>query len=175
MAVYCCFGGMIKKMKIAVCPGSFDPVTKGHIDIIKRASGMFDSVVVAISINPSKTPSFTLEERADQLRRCVSGLNNVSVETQSGLIAEYARDIGACAIVKGIRSASDYEYEYPMAAINKKINEGLETVFLAANENYAYISSSLVKQIASFGGDISYYVPEEIYTEVLERLGRKEN
>lgn len=162
-------------MKIAICPGSFDPVTRGHIDVIRRAAAMFDSVIVSISINPDKKTSFTLEERAEHIRRCVKDLDNVSVESQSGLIAEYAREKGACALVKGIRSATDYEYEYPMAVANKKMNGNLETVFIAANEKYAYMSSSLAKQIASFGGDISEFIPDEIYEDVIARIGRKEN
>ncbi len=134
---------------------------------------MFDRVFVSICINTSKTPCFSLEERAEHIRRCVKDLDNVTVESQSGLIAEYAREKGACAILKGIRSASDYEYEYPMAVANKKIYPGLETVFIAANENYAYMSSSLAKQIASFGGDISDFIPDEIYDEIISRIGRR--
>ncbi len=157
-----------------ICPGSFDPVTLGHVDIITRASKMFEKVIVAVMVNVKKTPSFTLEERISFLERTLSGLENVEVVGYDGLLAEYARMRGATAIVKGLRAVSDFEYEFQMALTNKKLNPELETVFLTTEARYLYLSSSIVKQVASFGGDIKNFVPECIHDEVCERIKLKQ-
>lgn len=157
-------------MKRAICPGSFDPVTKGHVDIIKRASAMFDHVIVAVMVNPSKTPSFTIEERVRLLGLAISDLSNVEIVSFDGLLADYAKERGAVAIVKGLRAMSDFEYEFQMALANKKLNKDLETVFFTTSAENMYLSSSMVKQISRFGGDISGFVPECIHKEIKVRL-----
>ena len=163
-------------MRIAVCPGSFDPVTKGHLDIITRASKLFDRVVVLVSTNRSKTPVFSLEERIRFIRSATSELvlQNVEVDGFDGLLADYIARSGACAIVKGLRAMTDFDYEFQMALMNKKMVDQAETVFLTTNAEHLYLSSSLVKQIAYFGGDISDFVPACIHDEVKQRLYRKE-
>lgn len=156
-------------MKIAVCPGSFDPVTLGHMDIITRACKIFDKVIVAIPVNPNKQASFTVEERMELLRVMTKGLN-VEIESVDGLLADYAKQKNATAIVKGLRALSDFEYEFQMALTNKKLNPDLETLFLATSAENMFLSSSMVKQVAGFGGDISHFVPEEILETIRERL-----
>lgn len=157
-------------MKRAICPGSFDPVTRGHVDIIKRASAMFDYVIVAVMVNPNKKPSFTIEERIKLLGLAISELDNVEIVSFDGLLADYARERRASAIVKGLRAMSDFEYEFQMALANKKLNKDLETVFFTTSAENMYLSSSMVKQISRFGGDISGFVPECIHEEIKDRL-----
>ncbi len=159
-------------MKIAVCPGSFDPITKGHLDIITRAAKLFDAVIVLVSVNYDKKTSFTAEERCDLIKACITNLPNVRVDRFDGLLADYVREKKACAIVKGLRAMSDFEYEFQMALANKKLYADAETIFLTTNAENMYLSSSLVRQIASFGGDISDFVPEEILTPINQRLNR---
>ena len=161
-------------MKIAICPGSFDPVTLGHLDIIQRASQMFDKVIVAVLVNPEKNPSCTADERLDMIRRVVTGIPNVEVECFEGLLADYARMKNAHTIVKGLRAVTDFEYEFQMALINRKLNPDADTVFLTTSSQHMYLSSSMVKSIASFGGDISDFVPECICAEISRRLGPQE-
>lgn len=161
-------------MATAVCPGSFDPVTLGHIDIVRRAAKMFDRVIVAVMTNPSKNPSFTAQERVEMLRLALQDIPNVEVECFAGLLADYTREIGAVAIVKGLRAVTDFEYEFQMALTNKKLNPDVETVFLTTDAEFMYLSSSIVKQIASFGGDISGFVSPVILDRIKERLCRKE-
>ena len=153
-----------------ICPGSFDPVTLGHIDIIKRASKMFDKVIVAVLVNMSKTPSFSIDERIALLEKVLKGVDNIEIVGFSGLLADYARERNAKAVVKGLRAMSDFEYEFQMALTNKKLNPELDTVFLTSDSQYMYLSSSMVKQIASLGGDISHFVPQCIHEQVYERL-----
>ncbi len=155
---------------IAVCPGSFDPVTVGHIDIINRASQMFSKVVVVVMKNLTKSPSFTVSERKEMLEEALSGLTNVSIDSFDGLLADYTKKIGAGAIVKGLRAMSDFEYEFQMALANKKLNPNTETVFLTTKAENMYLSSSMVKQIGSMGGDISGFVPEIIHKKIVDRL-----
>ena len=155
---------------IAVCPGSFDPVTVGHIDIIERAAQMFSKVVVVVMKNSAKQPCFSAEERAEMLRQSVKGKGNIEVDIYDGLLAEYSKKIGACAIVKGLRAMSDFEYEFQMALTNKKLNPCTETVFLTTKAENMYLSSSMVKQIGSMGGDISDFVPKEIHKIIIDRL-----
>ena len=160
---------------IAVCPGSFDPVTVGHLDIIKRAAGMFSEVVVVVMQNRAKSPSFTVEERKEMLKAVTSDLPNVRVDSFDGLLATYTKQIGAGAIVKGLRAMSDFEYEFQMALTNKKLNPNTETVFLTTRAENMYLSSSMVKQIGSMGGDISDFVPKSILDKVAKRLQSKSN
>ena len=155
---------------IAVCPGSFDPVTVGHIDIISRAAQMFSKVVVVVMQNRAKSPSFTVEERMEMLREATAELGNVTVDSFDGLLAEYTEKIGAGAIVKGLRAMSDFEYEFQMALTNKKLNPNVETLFLTTSAQNMYLSSSMVKQIAGMGGDVNDFLPEVIYDDVLKRI-----
>jgi pantetheine-phosphate adenylyltransferase len=159
-------------MRRAVCPGSFDPVTLGHLDIVRRASALFDEVVVAVGVNPSKSRLFSAEERLAMLREGVAGLANVRVEGFTGLITAYCREAGAGAIVKGLRSGADFDYELPMAQMNAHLT-GVETVFVPADPQYGYVSSSLVKEVASFGGDVSALVPDFVLGPLTERLAER--
>lgn len=155
---------------IAVCPGSFDPVTVGHIDIISRAAQMFSKVVVVVMHNNAKTPSFSVNERIEMLKTATADIPNVEVDKYDGLLAEYTKKIGAGAIVKGLRAMSDFEYEFQMALTNKKLNPFTETVFLTTRADNMYLSSSMVKQIGSMGGDISDFVPKIIHEKIVDRL-----
>lgn len=158
-------------MRLAVCPGSFDPVTLGHLDIINRASKLFDKVIVLVSVNPKKSSSaFTAVERVEMLLAVTKHLDNVVIDTSDGLLADYVKSTGACAIVKGLRMVSDFEYEFQMALANRKLYSGAETVFLTTSAENMYLSSSVVKQIASFDGDISHFVPHEILDIIHNRL-----
>lgn len=161
------------KNGIAICPGSFDPVTYGHLDIISRAANMFDKVIVVVASNKNKINSFTPQERVEMIKKCTSALSNVEVESFDGLLAEYAAKKGAKAIIKGLRAMSDFEYEFQMALTNKKLNPQVETLFLTTSADNMYLSSSMVKQIAAMGGDISSFVPEEIRQDILDRINSK--
>ena len=156
--------------RIAVVPGSFDPVTLGHIDIIRRAAALFDRVIVLVVINPVTNTSFTPEERVELIRKSTADIPGVEVDLYKGLLVDYVRSRGAVAIVKGLRAMSDFEYEFQMALINKKMLPYAETVFLTTGQNNLYLSSSLVKNVAMFGGDISGLVPRQIHDEVAARL-----
>ena len=160
-------------MKRAVYPGSFDPVTKGQKDIIARASRLFDKVIVLVSVNAVKHPSFTTDERVAMLRAVTTEFSNVTVDTDDGLLVDYVKKVGAAAIVKGLRAVSDFEYEFQMALANRKLYDGAETVFLTTTTENMYLSSSVVKQIASFGGDISHFVPENILDDIRNRLVKR--
>ena len=156
-------------MKIAICPGSFDPVTLGHLDIINRARKVFDKTIVAVLVNPEKHTMFTVDERIELLKKCTAGMDDVEVVGFEGLLADYARERGVTAIVKGLR-ASDFEYEFQQALTNKKLNPNLETMFLTTSSENMFLSSSIVKQIARFGGDISNFVPECILKDIKKRI-----
>ena len=160
-------------MITAICPGSFDPVTIGHLDIITRASSIFDRVVVAVLHNPTKQPAFTDDERVAMLKKVTGHLKNVEVMTKDGLLADIAQEVGANIIVKGLRAVSDFEYEFQMALANRKLNPEVETVFLTTSAENMFLSSSVVKQIASFGGDISGFVPKPLCEEITNRLCSK--
>lgn len=161
-------------MKTAICPGSFDPVTKGHMDVISRTSKIFDKVVVVVMVNYHKPSNmFTAEERVKMLRRCTRDLPNVSIDTYDGLLADYARIHGEVAVVKGLRAVSDFEYEFQQALTNKKLNPNLETVFVTASAENMFLSSSVVKQVCSFGGDISDFVPAEVCDDIVRRIKEK--
>ncbi len=156
-------------MKKAICPGSFDPVTIGHIDVIERAADIFDEVVVLVMSNSSKKASlFTVEERMELIRRSIS-LPNVKVDTYNGLLVDYARQYGAVAIVKGLRAVSDFEYEFQQALINQSLYPEAETVFLTAKGENMFLSSSMVKEVCTLGGDISSFVPACISQDIYNR------
>ncbi len=162
----------MSKARIAVYPGSFDPVTNGHTDIIRRAARLFDKVIVLVSVNAVKSPSFSSVERVKLITKVVDGLDleNVVVDIWDGLLVDYIKQVGAIAIIKGLRAVSDFEYEFQMALANKMLYDEAETVFLTTSSENMYLSSSVVKQIASFGGDISHFVPECILNDITERL-----
>lgn len=154
-------------MSIAICPGSFDPITLGHLNIVRRTAQIFDRVVVCIAVNSSKTaPMFSIEERADMVRRAVSRYPNVTVDTSDGLLAEYARQYEGAVVVKGLRAASDFDYEFQMNLINKKINPELETMFLTSSEKYTFLSSSIVREMAKYGANLEGLVPNEIIPDI---------
>ena len=156
-------------MTTAIYPGSFDPITLGHLNIIRRASKIFDKVVVCVMVNSSKSPMFSLEERMELIERVVKRFPNVSVDTSDILLAEYAKRYEGAVLVKGLRAVSDFESEFQMAIINNKLNHNLETVFLTSSEKYTYISSSVVKEMARYGTDLKEFVPKEILNDVIER------
>ena len=154
-------------MPTAICPGSFDPITLGHLNIIRRTSKIFDRVVVCIMHNATKTnPMFTVEEKLDMVQRAISRYPNVTVDCSDGLLAEYARQFEEPVIVKGLRAASDFEYEFQMNQINKMINPELETMFLTASGKYTFLSSSAVREMAMYGADLSGLVPNEIIDDI---------
>lgn len=157
-------------MKVALCPGSYDPVTMGHMDIIRRSAQMFDEVVVLVLQNRVKTSTFTAEERVALIRRAVADLPNVRVDSSHGLVADYAKAHNISVMVKGLRAVTDFEDEFQQALINRKLTPGLETVFLSCASHYMYLSSSMVRQIAAEGRDISEFVPPEICEDIVQKL-----
>ena len=160
-------------MKTVICPGSFDPVTNGHLDIINRSAKLFDKVIVVVMKNPSKTNfCFSPEERAELIKRCTKDLPNVEVDIYEGLLADYAKQKNAVAVVKGLRAVSDFEYEFQQAQMNKKLNNELETIFINTRVENLYLSSSVVKQICELGGDISEFVPQTIRDDIVKRIKR---
>ncbi len=163
-------------MKVAICPGSFDPVTNGHLEIIRRAAKLFDKVIVVVMSNYfKKTSAFTPAERVELIKRVTADIPGIEVEAYYGLLADYAAQKNAVAIVKGLRAVSDFDTEFQQALANKKLNGEVETVFLTASGENMYLSSSMVKQICEFGGDISEFVPPEIRDDIIKRLSRKES
>ena len=160
-------------MKIAIYPGSFDPITNGHVDVVKRTAAVFDKVIIAVSVNSQKVPLFSIEERIELANSIFSDYDNVEVSTFTGLLAEYAKSVGAKTIIKGLRAVSDFEYEFQMAHMNKKINPDVETMFMMSNQKYSYLSSSIVKEVGRLGGDLTDLVPEQIIDEIYKRLRRK--
>ena len=157
-------------MKIAIYPGSFDPVTSGHLNIIQRAAKIFDKLIVCVMVNAGKNPMFTLEERVELIRKVTGNLPNVEVDSSSALLAEYARSKGSSVIVKGLRAGSDFENEFQMAMINHKINPDLDTMFLTAEHQYMYMSSSMVKELGSYDVDLSDFLPEQIIPDFKKRV-----
>jgi len=160
-------------MKIAIYPGSFDPVTSGHLNIIRRAANIFDKLIVCVMVNAGKQPMFTQQERVDLIRRVTADIPNVEVDCSSDLLAEYARKKGSCVIVKGLRAGSDFENEFQMAMINHKINPALDTMFLTAEHQYMYMSSSMVKELGHYGVELRDFLPEEIIPDFQERIKQK--
>ena len=156
----------------AVCPGSFDPVTMGHLDIFTRAASHFDEVVVLVTANPNKQSGlFSIDERMDLIRRATAHVPNISVDWWGGLLVDYTNEHGISALVKGLRTALDYEYELPMAQMNRRLS-GIDTFFLLTDEKYGYISSSLCKEVARYGGDVSGLLPEQVVDAVKEKYAK---
>ena len=162
-------------MKIAIYPGSFDPITLGHLNIIKRAALCFDKLIVCVMVNSQKNGLFTPEERVELIRRVVSQLPNVEVDASSILLAEYAKQRRARVIVKGLRAVSDFEAEVQMSVINRKLNPRLDTMFLPSSAKYTYVSSSVVKEMAAYGAELSDFVPREIIGDVNEKMKSRRN
>ncbi len=156
-------------MRRAVCPGSFDPVTNGHLDIIGRASRLFDEVIVGVLINQSKTGLFSVDERIEMLREATSGYGNVRIESFQGLLVDFCRTVQAAVVVKGLRAVSDFDYELKMAQMNIGL-AGVETLFMPTNPLYSFLSSSLVKEVAKWGGDVSAHVPDHVLDALRDRL-----
>lgn len=156
----------------AVCPGSFDPVTNGHLDVIARAAAQFDRIIVTVTINPNKKGLFTVDERLEMLTESTADMHNVEVAAWQGLLVDFARDQGVTAIVKGLRGANDFDYEIQMAQMNQKLT-GVDTLFIATNPTYSYLSSSLVKEVATYGGDVSGMLPPKVLDRLLDRLGKR--
>ena len=157
-------------MRTAICPGSFDPITLGHLNIIRRTSRIFDRVVVCVMHNATKTsPMFSVEERVAMVKKAVAKYPNVEVDSSAGLLAEYARGFEGAVVVRGLRAASDFDYEFQMNLINKKINPELETMFLTASEKYTFLSSSIIREMAHYGADLRGLVPDEIIGEIEDK------
>ena len=157
-------------MKIAIYPGSFDPVTSEHLNIIRRAANIFDKLIVCVMVNSGKNPMFTLEERVELIRRVTEDIPNVEVDHSGELLAEYAKRKGSCVIVKGLRAGSDFENEFQMALINHKLNPNLDTMFLTAESQYMYLSSSTVKELGSYDVDLSDFLPGQIIPDFQKRI-----
>lgn len=156
-------------MKIAVYPGSFDPCTFGHLDIIERSSKLFDKLVVAVLTNSSKTPMFTVEERIDLLKKATAAYDNVEICSFSGLLVDFLRQIDASVVIKGIRAVSDFEYEFQMALTNKALYPEMETLFMHTNKEYMFLSSSIIREIAAYGGSLKGLVPDELIPIIIKR------
>ncbi|WP_433279716.1 pantetheine-phosphate adenylyltransferase [Pseudonocardia xinjiangensis] len=159
-------------MRRAVCPGSFDPPTNGHLDVIGRASALFDEIVVAVLVNKNKKSLFTVEERMAMLREIVAPYPNVRVDSFHGLLVDYCRDNDIRAIVKGLRVVSDFEYELQMAQMNQRLS-GVDTLFMSTSPDYSFVSSSLVKEVATYGGDVAHLLPESVHRHLLERIAER--
>lgn len=162
-------------MKIAIYPGSFDPITSGHLNIIRRAASIFDKLIVCVMVNPGKNPMFSLPERVELIRRVTVDLPNVEVDGSDELLADYAKRRGSCVIVKGLRAGSDFENEFQMALINRKINPELDTMFLTAAAEHMYLSSSVVKELGGYGVDLSDFLPAEIIPDFQERIAQRKS
>ena len=157
-------------MKIAIYPGSFDPITSGHLNIIRRAANIFDRLIVCVMVNGAKAPMFTQQERVDMIRSVVHDIPNVEVDASGELLAEYAKRKGSCVIIKGLRAGSDFENEFQMALINHKINPDLDTMFLTSEHQYMYLSSSTVKELGGYDVDLSDFLPEQIIPVFKKRI-----
>lgn len=163
----------MKKSCVAVYPGTFDPVTYGHIDLIKRATRIFDQVIVAVAHNKAKGTMFTVEERVSMIRDAVKGMKNVTVDDFGGLAVEYVRRKGSKIMIRGLRMLSDFEYEFQMALTNRKLSEDIETIFMMPHEDYSYVSSKLIKEAAGLGADVSRFIPREVEKAIRKKLGRR--
>lgn len=157
-------------MKAWVYSGSFDPITVGHMDIIERCARLCDQLIIGIGVNAAKSPAFTLEQRSDMVMRCTAHLSNVKVELFDGLLVDFVRRCGACAIVRGIRSIGDYEYEYQLASINRQLEPGIDTVYLSALPQLSFISSTVVRELAQYGTDLSQVVPPAVLEDIQARF-----
>ena len=165
---------MVSIMKVAIYPGSFDPITSGHLNIIRRAANIFDKLIVCVMVNSAKSPLFTRDERVELIRRVTGDLANVEVDSSDELLAEYAKRKGSCVIVKGLRAGSDFENEFQMALINHKINPNLDTMFLTAEHQFMYLSSSTVKELGIYDVDLSDFLPEQIIPDFKQRISAKQ-
>jgi len=159
-----------KAMRTAIYPGSFDPLTNGHLDVIQRATKLFDRVIVAVAKSESKHPLFTLEERVQMVARAVGHLSTVEADSFDGLLVEYVEGRSAQAVVRGLRAVSDFEFEFQLALMNRKLNEGIETIFMMPKDTYTFLSSRIVKEIAQMGGDVSAFVPAHVRAALTEKL-----
>ena len=159
-------------MKIAIYPGSFDPITSGHLDIIQRCAAIFDQLIVCVMVNSAKRPMFSLEERVELIQRVTKDLPNVTVDHSDQLLANYAREMGKCVIVKGLRAGSDFENEFQMALINRKINPDLDTMFLTSDHQFMYLSSSVVKELGRYDVELSDFLPEAIIPDFQMRINK---
>lgn len=162
------------KRKIAIVPGSFDPITYGHIDIIKRSAQLFDEVIVAILVNPDKKYLFTLEEREQMINESIKDFNNVKVDSFSGLLVNYAKKVNSTVIVRGLRAVSDFEYEMQLTFMNKALDDNIETFYMMANKQYSFISSSIVKGVSGFGADLSKFVPKHVEERLEKKVKERE-
>ena len=162
-------------MRTAIYPGTFDPITNGHLDIATRASNLFDQIIIAVSNNPHKSPLFTLDERMALVKETVKGLSNVTVDTFQGLLVIYARNKKASALIRGIRAVSDFEYEFQMALMNRKLNPKIETVYLMPSEEYTYLNSTIAKEVTLLGGDVRAFLPEAVHEALLKKMKNNEN
>ena len=162
------------KRKIAIVPGSFDPITYGHIDIIKRSAQLFDEVIVAILVNPDKKYLFTLEEREEMINESIKDFNNVKVDSFSGLLVNYAKKVNSTDIVRGLRAVSDFEYEMQLTFMNKALDDNIETFYMMANKQYSFISSSIVKGVSGFGADLSKFVPKHVEEKLEKKVKERE-
>jgi pantetheine-phosphate adenylyltransferase len=160
------------KDRIAIYPGTFDPITYGHIDVVNRARELFPRVIVLVARNSSKTPLFTDDERITMIRQILKGKAGVAVDGFSGLLVDYARRLGASVIIRGLRAVSDFEYEFQLALTNRKLAPKLDTIFLVPHEKYTYLNSSIVREVARLGGDVSGFVPPNVRRKLLAKLGR---
>lgn len=159
-------------MRKVLYPGTFDPVTNGHIDIIQRARELFDGVVVTVAINPGKTPLFTIDERIDMLRKSLAGLDNITVDSFDGLVVDHAHEVGAVGMIRGLRALSDFEYEFQMALMNRKLAGDLTTIFLMPHEKYTYLNSSIIRNLASLNSDISEFVPPVVVEKLKQKFSK---
>ena len=160
-------------MRIAIYPGSFDPPTFGHIDLLERAVKIFDKVIVAVAKNPEKTPLFTLKERVEMIQEVTRGKPSIEVDSFDGLLVEYAQEKGASVVLRGLRALVDFEYEFQMALTNRKLADRVETIFMMPSESYSYLSSRMIKEIAKLGGNTRHFVPESVAKRLSRRLGGK--
>ncbi len=159
--------------KIAVYPGTFDPITLGHIDLIQRSSELFSKVIVTIAVNPAKKPFFNVEERMEMIEDAIRPFKNVSVAKFDGLIVDFAREVGAKVIIRGLRAITDFEYEFQMALMNRQLADDITTVFLMPHENFTYLNSTIIKNVANFGGDIEKFVTKFVQKKLIEKLSKK--
>ncbi|MFQ3574102.1 MAG: pantetheine-phosphate adenylyltransferase [Thermodesulfovibrionales bacterium] len=159
-------------MKLAIYPGTFDPITNGHIDLIKRGLGIFDEIIIAVAINPKKSPLFSLEERLSFIRKTIQHIDaqRISVDSLNGLVVDYASLKGSVAIIRGLRAVSDFEFELQMALMNRRLNNNIETVFMMPSEEYSYLTSTLVKEVVLFGGRVSGLVPDFVEDALKEKI-----